>query len=169
MKEIQKAGLKELESIMEIYNKARIFMKRHGNGFDWRGDYPSEEMVRQDLEAGYLHVLTNTDSKEIEAVFVFYPGPDPLFEEIRGGAWSKGEEDGNYYVFTRLASAGKEAGAGGTCLDWAKGQGRSLRTYSFRHNFPMLSLLTAQGFQYRGIIKNETGADQYAFEHKKAY
>ena len=46
---IQKADISQLPRILEIYEKARVFMAESGNPDQWGTAYPPEEMIRQDI------------------------------------------------------------------------------------------------------------------------
>lgn len=50
--EIRKSTTEDLQEIMEIYGIARTFMKNTGNPTQWRNGYPSESLVRSDIESG---------------------------------------------------------------------------------------------------------------------
>ena len=52
---IRKAREEELPEILQIYETARAFMRQTGNETQWGSNYPSEQLVREDLEKGQLY------------------------------------------------------------------------------------------------------------------
>ena len=49
---IRATELKDLPRVMEIYDYARAFMRTNGNVTQWIGGYPSEALIRQEIEDG---------------------------------------------------------------------------------------------------------------------
>ena len=47
--EIKKASMQDLEQIMHVYKNARKFMCENGNEEQWGDDYPSTELIREDI------------------------------------------------------------------------------------------------------------------------
>ena len=47
---IRQATVQDIPEILRIYDAARAFMRRSGNLTQWSGGYPSEEIVRTDIE-----------------------------------------------------------------------------------------------------------------------
>ncbi len=85
MTEIRKATKQDLQSIYEIYEKARTYMRIHGNPDQWGNDYPPEELTKEDLDKERLFVIT--EESTIEAVFVFYSGVEEAYDNIKG-SWT---------------------------------------------------------------------------------
>ena len=56
-----RAGREQLPEIMEIYSRARKFMTENGNPGQWKGGYPSQELVEQDMNRGELYVCLEKD------------------------------------------------------------------------------------------------------------
>ena len=52
--EIRKASVQDLDQIMQIYEKAREFMRTNGNAEQWGDEYPSRELIEQDFDRMYL-------------------------------------------------------------------------------------------------------------------
>ena len=48
--EIRKASVQDLGQIMQVYDKARIFMRENGNAEQWGEDYPSAELIEKDMD-----------------------------------------------------------------------------------------------------------------------
>ncbi len=53
---IRATELKDLPRVMEIYDYARAFMRTNGNVTQWIGGYPSEALIRQEIEDGHSFV-----------------------------------------------------------------------------------------------------------------
>ena len=51
--EIIKANETHIPEILEIYAKARKFMKENGNPTQWEEGYPSREIVEKDIAADH--------------------------------------------------------------------------------------------------------------------
>lgn len=47
--EIRKASVQDLGQIMQVYDKARKFMRENGNAEQWGEDYPSAELIELSL------------------------------------------------------------------------------------------------------------------------
>lgn len=47
--EIRKASVQDLGQIMQVYDKARKFMRENGNAEQWGEDYPSAELIEHDI------------------------------------------------------------------------------------------------------------------------
>ena len=82
MNGLRKATYEDLPYLMEIFHKAKGIMRASGNMHQWNDSYPSEEIVRQDIEAGNCIVLCNDE--RIIATMAFIPGPDPTYAHIEG-------------------------------------------------------------------------------------
>lgn len=154
----------DMDRIAEIYAHARAFMKASGNPGQWGESYPSEEVIRRDIERGNCHVLETEDA--LEAVFAYIEGEDATYREIAEGAW---RQQGAYGTVHRLASAGNRRGAAALCFDWcaarAKAHGcASLRAGTHADNQPMQRVLAGTGFVRCGVIYLENGAPRLAYE-----
>ena len=76
------------DELMEIYARARQFMKETGNPLQWKDTDPAEHLVRRDIELGHGYVC-EIDGR-IQCVFAFIPGEDPTYKVIcRGMSWDQ--------------------------------------------------------------------------------
>lgn len=170
MLSIRKATIEDLNSIMEIYKRARRFMAETGNPNQWGETKPYREWIEQDIEVGKCYVcvekntLPGTDAEReiIAAVFYFSIEEDPTYKVIDDGQWLN---DGEYGVVHRIASAGKVKAAGEFCLKWAASKCENLRIDTHEDNKVMQNLLKKIGFQYCGIIHLENGEPRLAFQY----
>ena len=101
---IRLAKLEDLDKIQNIYAHARLFMASTGNPNQWVNNYPSCEILQNDINKGHLHVCY--DDQGIYGVFVFFVGVDETYGYIEG-AWLNNEE---YGVIHRVASSGAKKG-----------------------------------------------------------
>ena len=70
---IRATELKDLPRVMEIYDYARAFMRTNGNVTQWIGGYPSEALIRQEIEDGHSFVCMDGQG-EILGTFCFILG-----------------------------------------------------------------------------------------------
>ena len=90
--EIIKANETHIPEILEIYAKARKFMKENGNPTQWEEGYPSREIVEKDIAADHCYVCM--ENEKVVGVFVFIIGEDPTYRVIYQGAWRSETEYG---------------------------------------------------------------------------
>ena len=133
--EIRKASVQDLGQIMQVYDKARKFMRENGNAEQWGEDYPEGR---------------------IACVFYYAAEEDEDYKEING-KWLNEEP---YGVVHRVASTGIVRGAASFCLDWAYAQTQNLRMDTYSDNIPMQKLLEKCGFQYCGSFER-LGMDKW--------
>ena len=102
---IRKAVLSDIDRLMEIFAKAREFMKNTGNPNQWINGYPQRELISDEILKGHCYVCCADSSDEfrerIVATFCFIEGPDPTYSYIENGSWPNNLP---YYVIHRLAS-----------------------------------------------------------------
>ena len=131
--EIRKASVQDLGQIMQVYDKARKFMRENGNAEQWGEDYPSAELIEHDIDKMYLCMSEG----RIACVFYYAAEEDEDYKEING-KWLNEEP---YGVVHRVASTGKVRGA-------------------YSDNIPMQKLLEKCGFQYCGSFER-LGMDKW--------
>ena len=68
--EIRSTEIKDLPLVMEIYDYARAFMRTTGNTTQWIDGYPSEVLIRQEIEDGHSFVCIG-EQGEILGTFCF--------------------------------------------------------------------------------------------------
>ena len=155
---IQKASPSQLSQIMTVYDAARSFMAQTGNPDQWGTAYPSEEMIRQDIQNGKCYV--NLKDGMISAVFYFAVEADPTYGVI-DGAWLN---DAPYGVIHRIAVAENGKGAAGECFRFAMERCENLRIDTHEDNLPMQRCLLKHGFVRCGIIYLEDGDPRIAYQ-----
>ena len=148
----------ELDKVMGLYDRARAFMRAHGNSVQWTGGYPSRELAEADCAAGHLWVLEG--AADLLAVMTVLLGPDPTYAQIDGEPWLNDEP---YTVMHRLAVGESGHGAGGRCLAWLCDQHDNVRADTHELNVPMQRALERAGFVRRGTITLEGGSPRVAY------
>ncbi len=156
---IRTARKEELSAILRIYGEARAYMRANGNPEQWGDGYPSEALVRSDMDAGILYVCE--DAGEIVGVFVCFVGEDPTYRVIYDGAW---KNDRPYAVIHRIAVAAHRRGVASFCFDYGFSLCRNLKIDTHRDNIPMQRSLAKNGFVRCGIILLENGAERLAYQ-----
>lgn len=156
---IRNAEAKELYEIKEIYENAKIYMRKSGNLHQWNGSYPELSLIARDIENGNCYVCENESG--LLGVFCLFKGPDKTYNEIFGGKWLT---NGEYYVIHRIAAAEHGAGVAEACYNFALAKNGVLRIDTHRDNIPMRKSLLKNGFSYCGIIYLESGDERLAFE-----
>jgi hypothetical protein len=53
---IRRTEPSDLDTVMEIYDRARLYMRQNGNVNQWTEGYPDRELIIQDMNNGYSHV-----------------------------------------------------------------------------------------------------------------
>lgn len=155
---IQKAVVAQLPQIMEIYAQARVFMAQNGNPDQWGTAYPTEDMIRRDIENGKCYV--NLENGNIRAVFYFAVEEDPTYGYIEG-AWLS---DRPYGVIHRIAVGENGRGVAAECFRFAYERCGNLRIDTHEMNIPMQRCLAKNGFVRCGIIYLEDGDPRIAFQ-----
>ena len=157
---IRPAVISELPQILDIYQKARQFMRDTGNPGQWGDQHPAESILRDDIAKEQLFLCT--DDGEILCVFAYIPGNDPTYLTIEGGQWLNDEP---YGVIHRMAVSRQGHGIASHCFDWALGQCPNLRIDTHEKNLPMQTALRKSGFTRCGTIYLLSGDPRIAF-HK---
>lgn len=156
---IRKAKTEELDSIMEIYAKARAFMAANGNPDQWADGYPRRELIEEDLSREQLYVYETKDG--IGAVFVFFIGEEPAYAKIWDGAWLNEEPYGTLH---RIAVARYGEGIASKCLQWCYEQCRNMRGDTHEKNKSMQRLFGKNGFTKCGLVMVEDGTERIAYQ-----
>ena len=162
---IRKATYKDIPVLMRIFRNARGIMRESGNMKQWNDSYPSEEIVRKDIENGHCMVLCEDDisdegQSKVIATMAFIPGPDPTYAVIYDGDWP---DEAPYHVIHRIASVEPGHNAAKRLLDWAFTQTDTIRIDTHRDNVIMHHLLGKYGFTRCGVILLSDGDARDAF------
>ncbi len=160
--EIRRARLEELDEIMSLYSAARSYMRENGNPEQWAGGYPSEELIRADIDAGQSYLCV--EDGEILGVFCYFFGEDPTYRQIEDGAWLNSHP---YGVLHRIAVSRHQKGVASFCFDYCFSQCGNLKIDTHRDNSPMQRSLAKNGFSRCGIIRLANGDPRIAYQKSR--
>ena len=149
----------ELDQIMEVYARARALMAQNGNPTQWGDNYPSRQLIEEDILSNRLFVCVING--ELEAVFAFILGEDPTYKKIEDGQWLA---NGPYGTLHRLASAGHRPGVARMVIEWFLEHCESLRADTHADNKIMQHVLESNGFTRCGIIHVADGSPRIAYQ-----
>lgn len=156
---IRQALLSDLETILDIYDEARVFMRQNGNPSQWKNGYPGKDRVTEDIKENCLFVIQR-DSKPC-GVFFFKVGEDPTYWYIENGKWLS---DSEYGVIHRIAGRTKEKGIFAEALEFCQGKITHLRIDTHKDNSIMQHALAKYGFTPCGTIYVADGTPRIAYE-----
>lgn len=156
---IRKATQDDINKIMPIYDRARVFMAESGNPYQWGDSYPQREVIAADIANGNFYVCT--EQGEICGAFALIFGADPTYAVIEEGAWLN---DAPYATIHRLASAGTHKGIAEACFAWCRRQCANLRIDTHADNKVMQHVIEKAGFVKCGIIYVRDGSARIAYQ-----
>ena len=149
----------ELDQIMEVYARARALMAQNGNPTQWGDNYPSRQLIEEDILSNRLFVCVING--ELEAVFAFILGEDPTYKKIEDGQWLA---NGPYGTLHLLSSAGHRPGVARMVIEWCLEHCESLRADTHADNKIMQHVLESNGFTRCGIIHVADGSPRIAYQ-----
>ncbi len=156
---IRKAVPADEPAIAAVYEKARAFMREHGNSDQWGTRYPPEDLTREDIGNGILYVME--EGGKVHGVFMFEVAEDPTYRVIRDGAW---KSDAPYGVIHRVASDGEVHGLMKEAVAFCSGKIAHLRMDTHEKNATMQHQILRNGFTYCGVIHTHDGTPRLAYE-----
>jgi len=159
MRKVEKAELRDLDIIYEVYANARRFMALHGNKDQWKDSHPSKILVNQFLAEGNLYKVIN-DLNEILGVFAFIIGEDPTYRSIEG-EWLNDEKYGTIHA---LASSFKEKGILKDVVSFCSTKISNLKIDTSIENVIMKKAIINNGFKECGIIHISNGDPRIAYQ-----
>ncbi len=154
----------DMAKILEVYARARDFMAKNGNPTQWGDNYPSPELLEEDIDTNRLFVYMVNG--QMQAVFAFILGPDPTYARIEDGKWLN--DTLPYGTIHRLASAGRHPGVAAAVITWCLEHCESLRADTHADNKIMQHLLEKNGFARCGIILADDGKPRIAYQKLSA-
>ena len=145
--------------MMEIFAVARRFMKETGNPNQWADNYPSEDLLKEDIKSGDSYVCISENN--IVATFVLRGGKDPTYDIIYDGEW---KNDLPYATIHRIASSREVYGIFNSVMEFALQTYLSIRIDTHRDNKVMQQAILKSGFEYCGIINCWNGDERLAYQ-----
>ena len=160
MRLIREARKGDIPSIMTVIDAAKGIMRSSGNAGQWTGGYPSEEVIRADIDRGVGYVVL--DDGLTVGYFAFIPSPEPTYDVICGGAWL--DDSAAYHVIHRIASLPDAHGVFRDLMDWCFERDGNIRIDTHRDNAIMQHCIDTYGFTYCGIIYLLSGDERLAYQ-----
>lgn len=157
--QIRNARIDELDSILEIYDNARKFMRDNNNPTQWNNNYPSRELLRNDLDNGNLYVVLKDNI--VCAVFVIIIGEDPTYKNIYDGSWII---NSTYGTIHRVASNQTIKGVFNLIVKYSLTKIKHLRVDTHPDNIIMQKAILKEGFIKCGTIFVGDGTKRIAYE-----
>lgn len=157
--EIRKTTTEDISTLQDIFTRARLFMISTGNTNQWAHDYPSEQMLTEDIINNNSYVIIKNNT--IVGTFVLAGGNDPTYSKIYQGAW---KNHNPYATIHRIASNGTTKGIFTAALNYALQQYNTIRIDTHRDNKVMQHCLEKNGFEYCGIIHCWNGDERLAYQ-----
>ncbi|WP_163581762.1 GNAT family N-acetyltransferase [Gracilibacillus saliphilus] len=163
----RKATLHDAEAIMSILNDGIAYLKEQKVPQWQNGEGPTLELIKQDIEKGYAHVLIY-DNK-VAGYGALVPGPEAPYENITEGSWE--EQEDSYIVIHRIAVDLQVRGKGlskillhDLIVLSRQMEFKDVRVDTYPKNEIMQKVIVNAGFNYRGMI-------YFPIEHgeRKAY
>lgn len=157
---IELANLNDIPRLIEIYQKAKGFMRKTGNLYQWGEGYPdSFDLLAKDIENNHLYVVK--ENGVVHGVFAFILGEDPTYQIIEGGEWLSFAPYGTIH---RIASDGTIHRMMDKAVSFCWEKIPHLRVDTHPDNKVMREAILRNGFVYRGIIYLKNGEQRLAFE-----
>lgn len=157
---IRQATLADIPEMLRIFAHARQFMAETGNPSQWTDEYPSTELLMEDISRQDSYVCH--ENGRIVATFVLRAGNDPTYDTIYEGAWPS---EGPYATIHRIASNGLVRGILHAAVAFALKRHSTLRIDTHRNNRVMQNAILKEGFRYCGIIHCWSGDERLAYQY----
>lgn len=157
--QIRKTRSKDIDTVMGIYERARIRMQKEGNPTQWGQHHPPQTLIEQDIQEGNSYVCIEDDA--IVGVFYFSISNDPTYNFIKDGHWLSDEP---YGVIHRIAIDIPYKGYAKKAIQWCFDCHPNLRIDTHADNKVMQRALQKNGFTYCGIIYVQDGSERLAFQ-----
>lgn len=159
--EIRKARMDEMPIILTVYERARAFMQETGNSTQWAGGYPSEEILRADIEGGFLYVIEEAGA--LHGVFAFFPDGDPVYDAL-SASWLNTRP---YGAIHRVASAGMKKGVLRHIVEHCLSSCKNLKIDTHKDNLVMQAALTKLGFASCGTASIPDVGERILFQKEQ--
>ena len=158
---IRKAEPKDLSIILKIFEHAKNYMKENNNPNQWGDDYPTVEIIEEDIKNSVGYVCLDEENN-IVAYFCFYVGIEKDYNEIYEGNWLNDKE---YAVIHRMATISNKKGVGSFCMRYCFDKHKNIKIDTSKDNIPMQKLLEREGYTKCGTIHlRRNGGERIAFQ-----
>ena len=152
---IRKASPTDMAEIMQVMDAAKIIMRQSGNMHQWGDGYPSEAVIRTDIERKGGFVIE--DDGMIVGYFAFLQSPEPTYAKIYEGEWADDVQP--YHVVHPDAH-----GIFSSIMEFCFSHEENIRIDTHRDNTIMQHNILKHGFTYCGIIYLLSGDERLAYQ-----
>lgn len=156
---IKKAKIEDLDKIMGLYRIAQDFMIESGNPNQWGHNYPSADLIKDDIANEVCYLICDDDSPH--GVFALFCGDEPTYEYIENGEWLNDEK---YVTLHRIASDGKVHGIFKCAIEYCKSISNNIRIDTHKSNIIMQKLIEKEAFEKCGTIYVKDGTPRIAYQ-----
>ena len=156
---IRAATIGDIDVIMEVFDAAKLFMRKTGNDKQWVDGYPSVELILNNIRNESFYICLSDG--HVVGVFYFKVEEDPTYNKIYDGEWLNEKP---YGVVHRIASNGTCKGIATFCLQWCFEKCNNIKVDTHRDNIVMQNVLKKNGYAQCGIIYLLSGAERIAFQ-----
>lgn len=157
---MERANFDDIDTLMNIFEKARLIMAASGNRDQWPAGYPARSRIIEDISKGACHIVRGDDGL-VHGTFYAALEDDPTYSVIVDGTW---HYSGQYAVIHRIAQDGSLSGLLKFALDYVSTFSRYIRIDTHRDNSIMRHLLAKYGFEESGTIFTSSGSPRIAYE-----
>ena len=157
---IREASPTDMAEIMQVMDAAKIIMRQSGNMHQWGDGYPSEAVIRTDIERKGGFVIE--DDGMIVGYFAFLQSPEPTYAKIYEGEWADDVQP--YHVVQRIASFPDAHGIFSSIMEFCFSHEENIRIDTHRDNTIMQHNILKHGFTYCGIIYLLSGDERLAYQ-----
>ena len=145
---------------MKVMDAAKKIMRQSGNMYQWGEGYPSEAVIRSDMERNGGFVIV--DDGKIVGYFAFLSSPEPTYARIYEGKWLDDERP--YHVIHRIASYPDAHGIFSNIMDFCFSKDPNIRIDTHRDNAIMQHNIAKHGFTNCGVIYLASGDERLAYQ-----
>ena len=157
---VRKSTIEDLNLILDIYSKARMYMALNGNPNQWKNNKPLKEDIIFDIEHRHHYVILD-EFNNICGCFTFFIGEDPTYKIIDNGRWLNNDE---YGVIHKVASSFSKKGILSVILNYAEKLVDNIRIDTHKDNLIMQHNLEKNDFKKCGIIYLKDGSERLAYQ-----
>ena len=157
---IRKAKPSDMADIMRVMDAAKQIMRESGNLSQWGEGYPSETVIRADMERDGGFVME--EQGKLIAYFAFLQSPEPTYNIIYEGKWLNDVLP--YHVVHRIASYADVHNVFSDIMDFCFSHDINIRIDTHRDNDIMQHNIAKHGFTYCGIIYLASGDERLAYQ-----
>ena len=150
----------DLPQVLEIYSRARDFMRKTNNPNQWKDSEPSLNLIKKHISMNRLYKLVDSKGR-ILTVFALIYGEDITYKRVVGGKWISSSP---YATIHSIASSHLISHTGRSAILHCLQEVKHIRIDTHKDNKIMQNTLRKLGFIKVGIIYLLNGEERIAFE-----